>query len=291
MFEKNGTFTIVYFLIIGMFIKYAFVRIILAIILYNLEGLKYSKGNRYKCVSVTEFKTTVKRDFLFGLYSDIRKIFKIIINFFYCKSKNKNNLKINSLFKSKEKNAVKRNEESFKLKKEKAVEFSKEGDKNEDKYKEKSSSNVIINNEIVLGIDNENDKSKNNNKDNRNADNISIIHRKSYSIQVNKAGLTKKVLRLEDLRFVYSKYIENFEMISRNPYFDSPEDIARVNIYYEKKYETNFKRNIMYFILLIFLILSIFFNVNSPWRFGFKTLIDNLFNKIGYDNLNEISNF
>jgi len=109
--------------------------------------------------------------------------------------------------------------------------------------------------------------------------------------QNESLGINDRILNLEDLRYVYSKYIENFEMISRNPYFDSNEDIARVNLYYEKKYEMNFKRNMMYILLIIVLILSIFFNTNSPWRYLFKSLFLNGFYSLGYQNIIDISNF
>lgn len=300
MFDKNASFTIFYFLAVGMFIKYAFVRILLAIILYNFEGLKYSKGNRYKCVSVSEFKETVNQDFFYGLYCQIRQLPNYFYQYLCCKSPKKQKKKNNGS-PSKETVIKKDNqqEESFNLKNERServkaepeIKIVNENNENNLHILKKSATEVVYNNDIVLAIDA--DIVKVNENFNPNND-LPKKPRKSISsinfTNNDEIGLSKKVLTLDDLRFIYSKYIENFEMISRNPYFDSPEDIERVNVYYEKKYEVNFKRNMMYLILMIFLILSILFNHNSPWRFGFKTLLDNMLYQKGYNDLTEISN-
>jgi len=87
MYERSNAVTIIYFLVITLLIKYSFVRILLAIILYNFDGLKYSKGNRYKCVSVKAFKSTEKREFFYGIYKDLKSIPKNFINFIKCKKK------------------------------------------------------------------------------------------------------------------------------------------------------------------------------------------------------------
>ncbi len=82
MFNMNAFFTIIYFLAVGLFIKYAFAKILLAVILYHFDGLKYSKGKRYEKVSLDVFKKdkNVKQNIFYGFYCSIKQLPNICLN-------------------------------------------------------------------------------------------------------------------------------------------------------------------------------------------------------------------
>ncbi len=264
MFTITPFSTTIYLLFIILLVRFAFLRILLAIILYNFEDLKYSKGKRYKSLTVAEFKKTVNRDFLYGFFIYLKELPQNIKNFFSSKS-------------------------SFEIKNKKGINFD-ESEKNfqisyETKKKLQSDSKIIsndVNIEIVGGNLFEKDIE---NKVDKKPIIYNNIIKKPTDLSNSKISnsLSYKILSLEDLRFIYGKFIENFEIVSRNPYFDSPEDLERVSVYYQTTYEINFKKNILYIIYVIFMIFSVLYNSTPFWRYSFKKLFDNGIFIQGYD--------
>lgn len=332
-YASNRIFTIIYFTALIFFIRFAFLKILLGIILYHFFNIKFSSGNRYKKCTVSEFKKKTSRNFLYQIYNLIislpNAIYKLITCQICCNKvikknppkKNSikeisetqiNNVNDNNNNNNDNKNIVINNDQMLNKKEDNFDESSKLNNKPvgdserridfgvekiNDKDVNEKNSDSVDNKDIkidifekprgLLGLKGQISNIESVNNLNTNNKNILTNNENNFvnynSNSANSTTLSKKVLELEDLRFIYSKFIENFEIISRDPYFDSSKDIEKINIYYQKKYESNFKQNLIYIILVLFLILSILYNTLSPLRYYVNKLVLNKYSVKGVD--------
>ena len=282
MYKLNGVSTIIYFLTMILIMKFTYSRIILAIILYHFENLRFLKSDKYKKQSFQSFLDTLKREKIFSVFKNFQFYLKRIQLCLKCKKKS-------MLFKKKKKHQIEilnslpfnneRKKNLMKIENQMNENFPESILKRDDF---KKSTSIDYSNENKISHKNIPNLKEGNN--NRTRSHSKFIKNNSF---LNKANYD---LNTKDLEFIHCKYVENFEIISRDPYFDSSNDVDKLKSFYEKKYENNFRLNILYMIFFVFLLFSIVFNTLSPLKYKFNKILHYSFLNSGINDINSIGN-
>lgn len=100
-----------------------------------------------------------------------------------------------------------------------------------------------------------------------------------FEKKLKKFAMSKKLegkeLDEKDLKYIFAEYDENHELNEKNHYFDSQNDQGRLEAYYLEKYQINLRKNISYSLMIIFCIVAVIYNTQSPWNYSFRQIVEN----------------